>query len=105
MVTPFYLINYSIFGFIYFYTSATTWKMVIVDKIHCGQNKSQPTDLIFLPLTRAWGAEGCDEAGWGEAESHPEAGARVQRGSLPFHYNVHSIFLYILCNFVWSSGL
>ena len=25
----------------------------------------QPTDVIFLPLTRAWGAEGCDEAGWG----------------------------------------
>ena len=35
------------------------------------------TDVIFLPLTRAWGAEGCDEAGWGEAESQPEAGECV----------------------------
>ena len=51
-----------------------------MDQSHCGRNKSQPTDAIFLPLTRAWGAEGCDEAGWGEAESHPEVGARVFRG-------------------------
>ena len=66
--------------------------MVIVDKIHCGQNKSQPTDLIFLPLTRAWGAEGCDEAGWGEAESHPEAGARVFRGLSHKTYFIHNDF-------------
>ena len=39
-----------------------------------------PTDAILMPLTRAWGAEGFDEAVWGEAESKPEAGARVQRG-------------------------
>ena len=32
-----------------------------------------------MPLTRAWGAEGFDEAVWGEAESKPKAGARVQR--------------------------
>ena len=25
----------------------------------------QPTDAIFVPLTRPWEAEGCDEAGWG----------------------------------------
>ena len=36
-----------------------------------------------MPLTRAWGAEGFDEDGWGEAESKPEAGARVQRGLSP----------------------
>ena len=30
-----------------------------------------------MPLTRAWGAKGCDEAGWGETESQPEAGACV----------------------------
>ena len=26
------------------------------------QTESQPTDAIFLPLTRAWGGEGYDEA-------------------------------------------
>ena len=66
--------------------------MVIVDKIHCGQNKSRPTDLIFLPLTRAWGDEGCDEAGWGEAESHPEVGARVFRGLSHQTYFIHNDF-------------
>jgi hypothetical protein len=46
------------------------------------------TDAIFwpLPLTRAWGAEcsseGCDEVGWGKAESQlecePKAGAHAE---------------------------
>ena len=29
------------------------------------------TDVIFLPLTRAWGAKGCDEAGWGRPSRNP----------------------------------
>ena len=43
----------------------------IVDKVCCGQNPSQPTDAIFRPLTRAWGAKGCDEARWGRPSLIP----------------------------------
>ena len=63
----------------------------IYQKMECLQF-IPPTDLIFLPLTRAWGAEGCDEAGWGEAESHPEAGARVFRGLSHKTYFIHNDF-------------
>ena len=34
----------------------STWRL---------QTESQPTDVIFLPLTRARGGEGYDEAGGG----------------------------------------
>ena len=51
------------------------------------------TDAIFLPLTRAWGAEGCDEAGWGEAESHPEADARVFRGLSHKTVRFHNVYI------------
>ena len=39
------------------------------DENSTASQKVQPpvpwTDVILLPLTRVWGAEGCDEAGWG----------------------------------------
>ena len=51
--------------------------MFVMDKIHCGQIESQLTDAIFMPLTRAWGVEGCDETRLeGEAKSQPEAGVQ-----------------------------
>ena len=38
--------------------------------------KLPTTDAIFFPLTRAWGAGGCDEAGWGRPNRNPgRAGA------------------------------
>ena len=58
----------------------------MVDNVYSGQTEFQPTDAIFLPLTRAWGAEGFNEAEWGEAESKPEVGARVFRGMSHFKY-------------------
>ena len=39
-------------------------------------------DAIFLPLTRAWGAEGCDEAGWGRPSRSP---IRARAYSEVFH--------------------
>ena len=53
----------------------------MVDSVYSGQTEFQPTDAIFLPLTRAWGAKGFDEA-----ESKPEEGARVFRGMSYFKY-------------------
>ena len=52
----------------------------MVDSVYSGQTESQPTDAIFILLTRAWGDEGCDEVGWEKAELHREAGACVLRG-------------------------
>ena len=31
-----------------------------MDSIYSGQTEFQPTEAIFLPLTRVWEAEGCD---------------------------------------------
>ena len=47
-----------------------------MSSIYSVQTEYQQADAICL--TRAWRAEGCDDAG--EAESQPEAVARVFRG-------------------------
>ena len=60
---------------------SSTWRV---------QTESQPTDVIFLPLTRAWGGEGYDEAGGGGRVVTRAGRARI---SEVWHISVASVEL------------
>ena len=60
--------------------SLREWHMPLESSTWRVQTESQPTDVIFLPLTRERGGEGYDEAGGGGRVVTPSRGRAYFRG-------------------------